>query len=138
VSATDVWLTPPYILDALGPFDLDPCSPVGRPWDTAAKHYTIEDDGLAQEWAGRVWLNPPYGPKMGLWLDRLAKHSGGGPPLYLRGLKRARSLKRYGAAPTRSCFYGAASSSTRPTGRLADPLGPPRSLLPTANKKKKH
>ena len=29
------WLTPPYVLDALGEFDLDPCSPVVRPWDTA-------------------------------------------------------------------------------------------------------
>jgi len=28
-----------------------------RPWDTAAKHYTINDNGLQQPWAGRVWLN---------------------------------------------------------------------------------
>lgn len=30
------WLTPPDILRALGPFDLDPCAPVNRPWDMAA------------------------------------------------------------------------------------------------------
>ena len=78
VSATDVWLTPPYILDALGEFDLDPCASVDRPWDTAKHHYTIEDDGLMQPWFGRVWCNPPYGPKMGAFLEKLAKHEEGG------------------------------------------------------------
>ena len=54
------WLTPPHILRRLGPFDLDPCAPVNRPWNTAAHHYTIEDDGLKQQWFGRVFCNPPY------------------------------------------------------------------------------
>ena len=44
---TDEWLTPPEIIKALGPFDLDPCSPINRPWDTARKHYTIENNGLS-------------------------------------------------------------------------------------------
>ena len=81
VSGTDVWLTPPYILEAVGPFDLDPCASIDRPWDTAAKHFTIEDDGLAQEWTGRIWCNPPYGPPMAKWLQRLAAHPGGGMAL---------------------------------------------------------
>jgi hypothetical protein len=74
---TDEWLTPPEIIKKLGPFDLDPCSPVNRPWDTAARHYTIEDDGLAQPWEGRVWLNSPYGPQTWKWLERLAEHGDG-------------------------------------------------------------
>lgn len=74
---SDVWLTPPYIMEALGPFDLDPCSPLNRPWDTAAKHYTVEDDGLSFEWEGRVWMNPPYGLQAATWLERLAKHGDG-------------------------------------------------------------
>jgi hypothetical protein len=73
----DEWLTPPEIIAALGEFDLDPCSPVARPWPTAAKHYTIRDNGLAQKWAGRVWLNPPYGPQTGTWLAKLAHHGNG-------------------------------------------------------------
>ena len=77
VMLSDVWLTPPEIIDALGPFDLDPCSPLGRPWDTAAKHYTIEDDGLAQEWAGYTWVNPPYGKEAAAWLEKLAAHGDG-------------------------------------------------------------
>lgn len=73
----DEWLTPPHIIKALGPFDLDPCAPVKRPWPTAAKHYTIHDNGLMQPWEGRVWLNPPYGRETGLWLKRLADHGNG-------------------------------------------------------------
>lgn len=71
------WLTPPEITMKLGPFDLDPCSPINRPWPTAAKHYTIEDDGLSQPWHGFVWCNPPYGTKTGDWLSAMALHNNG-------------------------------------------------------------
>lgn len=73
-TGTDVWLTPPHILKELGGFDLDPCSPIDRHWDTAKKHYTIIDDGLKQEWSGRVWCNPPYGRQAHRWIKRCADH----------------------------------------------------------------
>ena len=73
----DEWLTPPEIIKSLGPFDLDPCSPINRPWDTADKHYTVLDNGLNQQWNGRVWLNPPYGREAAAWLDRLSRHGNG-------------------------------------------------------------
>jgi hypothetical protein len=73
----DEWLTPKYITDVLAPFDLDPCSPINRPWDTASKHYTVEDDGLSKDWDGRVWCNPPYGTETKKWLQRLADHGNG-------------------------------------------------------------
>jgi hypothetical protein len=73
----DEWLTPPEIIKALGPFDLDPCAPIMRPWDTAKKHYTKEDDGLYLPWEGRVWCNPPYGSETGRWLNKLAEHGNG-------------------------------------------------------------
>jgi hypothetical protein len=76
-GASDVWLTPPEIIAALGPFDLDPCAAVDQPWDTAAKHYTIHDDGLSQPWDGFVWCNPPFGPDAAKWLARLAEHGQG-------------------------------------------------------------
>jgi hypothetical protein len=69
-----VWLTPPEILAAVGPFDLDPCAPVDRPWPMAAEHYTEADDGLSLPWYGMVWCNPPFGPEAGAWLDRCAEH----------------------------------------------------------------
>ncbi len=74
---TNEWLTPPAIIRALGEFELDPCSPVDRPWDTALRHYTIEDDGYALPWEGRVWMNPPYGKHTGKWLAKLARHGDG-------------------------------------------------------------
>ncbi len=73
----DEWLTPPEIIEALGPFDLDPCAPIMRPWDTAARHFTLKDDGLMQPWEGHVWLNPPYGKHTWKWLNRLALHGQG-------------------------------------------------------------
>ncbi len=75
---TNTWLTPPHILKALGRFDLDPCAaPSPRPWPTARKHIELPADGLKAVWAGRVWLNPPYGPETGLWIKRLAEHGNG-------------------------------------------------------------
>jgi hypothetical protein len=41
------WLTPPSILKALGKFDLDPCASLHQPAKTAARQFTILDDGLA-------------------------------------------------------------------------------------------
>lgn len=73
----DEWLTPPSIIAALGSFDLDPCSPIVRPWATAAQHFTALDDGLSKPWHGRVWCNPPYGANVARWLARLADHGNG-------------------------------------------------------------
>lgn len=76
-GATDTWLTPPWLIKALGNFDLDPCCPTDMPWRTAAKMLTAKTDGLAADWAGRVWLNPPYGPETWKWVQRLAQHGNG-------------------------------------------------------------
>lgn len=75
---TDDWLTPPEIVSALGPFDLDPCCPLSMPWATAARMVLFPaEDGKLVEWSGRVWLNPPYGPEAEWWLRRLADHGDG-------------------------------------------------------------
>jgi hypothetical protein len=71
------WLTPPGIIGALGEFDLDPCAPVVRPFDTARHHFTVVEDGLLRPWFGRVWCNPPYGREIGGWLKRMAGHGNG-------------------------------------------------------------
>lgn len=68
------WLTPPNLLAKLGAFDLDPCSPANRPWDTAMMHYMKDDDGLKEHWNGRVFCNPPYGSKTKLWLKKCSEH----------------------------------------------------------------
>lgn len=81
----DEWLTPKYITDALGPFDLDPCSPADRrPWDTAKVHIGLPIDGLNESWEGRVWCNPPYGRETFLWLAKLADHGKGTALIFAR------------------------------------------------------
>jgi len=77
---TNVWLTPPSILEHLGDFDLDPCAaPLPRPWNIAEKHYTLSEgqDGLLLPWSGRVFCNPPYGPHVGLWMRKMISHGNG-------------------------------------------------------------
>ena len=71
------WLTPPELVKQLGKFDLDPCCPIDAPFYHAKNHYTIIDDGLSKEWKGRVYLNPPYGRGMELWLEKLKQHGNG-------------------------------------------------------------
>jgi len=75
---TTTWLTPREITDELGPFDLDPCAaPSPRPWSTAERMIELPEDGLAAEWDGYVWCNPPYSFAAWDWLEKLADHGNG-------------------------------------------------------------
>lgn len=75
-SASPEWNTPShivdYVLDVLGSIDMDPCSNSKvRPNVPAKRHYTKQEDGLKQTWAGRVYMNPPYGREIGAWIRKL-------------------------------------------------------------------
>ena len=76
-STRDDWQTPMSLVSALGPFDLDPCANCQNPTRLARRGFTLTDDGLAQTWSGRVWLNPPYGKMARVWVERLANHGNG-------------------------------------------------------------
>ena len=45
----------------MGSIDLDPASnDMAQEIVKAGVYHTIDDDGLTKEWAGNVWMNPPY------------------------------------------------------------------------------
>lgn len=81
-SASDNWPTPPWVvrraIAEFGPFDLDPATnpdnPVGAiqlaKLGQSVEFHTVDDDGLAVPWKGRVWLNPPYGRTIGRWIAK--------------------------------------------------------------------
>lgn len=84
-SGTVEWLTPPRIIAALGPFDLDPCAPIIQPYPTAARTFTRRENGLLQRWDGRIWLNPPYSDSViAKWLGRMAEHDHGTALIFAR------------------------------------------------------
>jgi hypothetical protein len=83
IGATQSWITPNWILNALGLFDTDPCAADPRPWDCAVVNYT--DRGLERPWKGRVWLNPPFHRyEVARWIRRLAEHGHGTALLHAR------------------------------------------------------
>jgi hypothetical protein len=78
IGKNDTWLTPPEIWTKLGHFNTDPACPAFIKQPIATCCYTESDDGLAQKWFGRVWLNPPFNryarPK---WMKRMTEHGNG-------------------------------------------------------------
>lgn len=75
-GASNDWWTPPEIVDALGKFDLDPCAGVGQK-PLAARVYAPPQNGLALPWEGRIWCNPPYGPHVSEWAEKMYEHCNG-------------------------------------------------------------
>lgn len=77
-SETPEHYTPQHVIErvveCLGGIDLDPCSNSHEnPNVPAAAHYTLDDDGLSQEWQGTVYLNPPYGREIEAWVSKLVE-----------------------------------------------------------------
>jgi phage N-6-adenine-methyltransferase len=67
------WSTPLDLFAELNaryaPFTLDAAAtPENAKCDA---YYTLVEDGLAQTWTGKVWLNPPYGRnRIGRWMRK--------------------------------------------------------------------
>ncbi len=82
-SASVEWYTPPHVLQAVlkalrrEQFDLDPCAPRGGGRVPATATFDADADGLAQPWAGLVFVNPPYGRKVTRkWVERCRRAAG--------------------------------------------------------------
>lgn len=80
------WLTPESIVEAVraafnGVIDLDPATEPSNPTG-AIRHYTQLEDGLAQPWSRRIFLNPPYSP-ISPWIERSIEAEREGARIYL-------------------------------------------------------
>ena len=79
-SGEHEWYTPRDYIEAaravMGEIDCDPASSASaNAIVQATQFYTHDDNGLAQPWQGRVWMNPPYAHLLvDQFCERLAAH----------------------------------------------------------------
>jgi phage N-6-adenine-methyltransferase len=71
-SRSDEWPTPEWFFNALNErfhFTLDPCATQENA--KCKRYFTRLENGLAQDWRGHtVFMNPPYGREIGLWMKK--------------------------------------------------------------------
>ena len=77
LSLTNEWATPNEVYLALHRefnFTLDPCSTHENA--KCAQHFTINEDGLSRTWGSHtVFMNPPYGREIYLWMKKAHESS---------------------------------------------------------------
>lgn len=90
-SESNEWFTPWEYIDAarslMGSIDIDPASnEYANQVVQATTYFDINTNGLAQEWKGHIWLNPPYGftnsrSNQEIWTQHLIEQydNGNGP-----------------------------------------------------------
>lgn len=70
------WATPQeffQMLDEEFGFDLDVCATAENA--KCERYFTPDDDGLAQDWYGMCWMNPPYGSEIKQWIRKAYEES---------------------------------------------------------------
>ena len=75
-SKTDLWATPQDFFDKYNAkygFQLDVCATKENA--KCSRYFTIDDDGLSQEWNGICWMNPPYGRNIKHWVKKAYESS---------------------------------------------------------------
>jgi len=75
-SKTDLWATPQNFFEKYNSkymFTLDVCA--NKENAKCEKFFSIDDDGLAQNWIGVCWMNPPYGREIGKWMQKAYQSS---------------------------------------------------------------
>lgn len=76
-SKTNEWTTPNDLYNKLNDefkFTLDPCATHKN--HKCNKYFTIEDNGLIQNWSNEVvFMNPPYGREIKKWIKKAYEES---------------------------------------------------------------
>lgn len=75
-SDKDHWETPQDFFEELNrefEFTLDVASTSENA--KCDNYYTVEDDGLSQDWRGNVLCNPPYGREIKHWVEKAYRES---------------------------------------------------------------
>ena len=84
-SDKNYWETPQEFFELLNTelnFTLDPCSSHANA--KCEKHYTVEEDGLSQDWSGEVvFCNPPHGRAIGDWVKKSSEEAEKGATVVL-------------------------------------------------------
>ena len=71
MSESDQWATPQDLfskLDSIFNFETDVCADASNA--KCDKFYSVQDDGLKQDWEGVCWCNPPYGREIPKWIEK--------------------------------------------------------------------
>ncbi|MGX4802067.1 DNA N-6-adenine-methyltransferase [Bradyrhizobium guangdongense] len=81
-TGNELWETPAelgkQLSAAVGGFDFDPCAATTDRRKARVKAnilLTAEDDGLAAQWRGRVFVNPPYSRGIADWVEKCWRES---------------------------------------------------------------
>lgn len=131
-SGENEWYTPLEYIDAaievLGAIDLDPASNEdANRIVRATKFFTIGDNGLKQDWLGRVWLNPPYAqPYIAFFCEKLvAEYSTGAVSAAIVLVNNATEtvwFQRLASVSAAICFPAARIRFWHPNRKSASPL----------------
>jgi phage N-6-adenine-methyltransferase len=96
-AMSSVGATPPelmeYINEQWGPFDLDVCASEDNA--KAPRCFTEAEDGLAREWFGRCYMNPPHGGGLADWVAKAMEEAARGRAVYVVALLPVRMDKEW-------------------------------------------
>ena len=77
-TAPQDWATPWELFRAIerryGTFDVDVCADASNTKVPFA-YYSVEQDGLRQQWRGQCWANPPYAKEAGQFAAKALKEA---------------------------------------------------------------